>query len=185
MRLVKGIVLLVVLGILALVFYPTLKRGVERVFYPLEYTELIDRAAGEHDLDPYLVAAIIFEESKFDPAVRSKAGAVGLMQIMPETGRWVAAQQGESFDEKDLVKPAVNIDIGSWYLRYLKGKLENEDLALAAYNGGLDNVDKWMRLGEEPSVTLENIPFRETREYVERVKASRTKYRELYPDIFN
>ncbi|MCL5291979.1 MAG: lytic transglycosylase domain-containing protein [Actinobacteria bacterium] len=180
MKLILRLLILIVLAILALALYPAAKRGVERLFYPLEHSELIKKASVEHSLDPYLISAVIFEESKFDPAIRSKAGAVGLMQIMPETGRWVAARQGRLFREEDLLKPGVNIDMGSWYLRYLKAKYNDEDLAVAAYNGGMENVDKWMSAGQTPETTVERIPFKETREFVARVKKSRAKYRELY-----
>ncbi|MCL4499164.1 MAG: lytic transglycosylase domain-containing protein [Chloroflexi bacterium] len=181
MRFIRRLAILIVLLVVALAFYPAIKRSVERFFYPLEYAGIIKEVSAKYNLDPFLVSAVIYEESKFDPAVRSKVGAVGLMQVMPQTGKWVAGRQGRTIDEQDLLKPAVNIDIGSWYLRYLKNKYEQEDLALAAYNGGLDNVDKWMS-SQAPAATIDRIPYKETREFVSRVKSSRAKYRELYGD---
>ncbi len=180
MKQIRRMIALLIALLLAIAFYPTVRQSIEKLYYPLEYADLINRAAADHGLDSFLIAAVIYEESKFDPAVRSKAGAVGLMQVMPQTGRWVAAKRGMVFDEGDLLKPDVNIDIGSWYLKYLKDKYRDEDLALAAYNGGLDNVDRWMVDGEAPATTIGKIPFRETREFVRKVKRTRAKYRELY-----
>lgn len=180
MKLVRRLLVLAAILILVFAFYPTVRRSIERLYYPLEYVDQINRASSDYGLDSSLIAAVIFEESKFDPAVRSKAGAVGLMQVMPQTGRWVAAKKGRRFEEKDLLDPDINVDFGSWYLRYLKDKYRDEDLALAAYNGGLDNVDRWIVDGEAPATTVGKIPFKETREFVSRVKKTRAKYRELY-----
>lgn len=180
MKLIRRAIILAIAVILAIALYPTVRHSIERLYYPLEYADLINKASAAYGLDSSLIAAVIFEESKFDPAVRSKAGAVGLMQVMPQTGRWVAAKKGRRFEEKELLDPNVNVDFGSWYLKYLKDKYRDEDLALAAYNGGLDNVDRWIADGEAPATTVGKIPFKETREFVSRVKKTRAKYRELY-----
>lgn len=182
MKRLRRLVLLIIILALAFAFYPSIKRSVERVFYPLEYVELIKKGASDNGLDPYLVAAVIYEESKFDPAIHSKAGAIGLMQIMPETGRWISAKKGRAFVEADLLKPELNIDLGCWYLRYLTERYDDEELALAAYNGGVANVDKWLSKGDSPATTVSKIPFKETYDFINRVKESREKYKEFYSD---
>lgn len=182
MRFLRLLGVVSIVAILLSVFFPELKRSIERLFYPLEYTDIILAAQSQYRLDSFLIAAVIYEESKFDPTSRSAAGAVGLMQVMPATGRWVAERRGRIFREADLLEPDVNIDIGSWYIRYLQDKYGNENLALAAYNGGTENVDRWMSQGGAPETTIRNIPFRETREFIARVNKTREKYRELYAD---
>ncbi|MBI4733386.1 MAG: lytic transglycosylase domain-containing protein [Rubrobacteridae bacterium] len=154
--------------------------------YPLEYKEEIAAVSKKYGLDPYLVCAIIYAESKFDPASESSAGAIGLMQIMPETGYWAASKKGEKFSEKDLANPSVNIDIGSWYYKYLTEKYKNDKLALAAYNSGFKNVDKWIAQskGSSVDVLVENIPFQETRDFVSRVIEAKQKYKIIYGDEF-
>jgi soluble lytic murein transglycosylase len=184
MRHIRRLILLAILLILAAVFFPSIRRGAERVYYPLEYSAQIRKAADRYGVDPYLVTAVVFEESRFDPAVRSKVGAVGLMQVMPETGKWVALKQGRSFSQADLVKPDVNVDMGTWYLSFLLKKYGKVDLALAAYNGGLMNVDRWMSSGQAAETTVRQIPYKETRDFVVKVKKSRSVYRELYPGAF-
>lgn len=183
MRFLRKLIPLILLGALLFGFYPMITTSIERFFYPLEYAANIKQAAAEYRLDPYLIAAVIYEESKYDPTVRSNAGAIGLMQIMPQTGAWIAERKRAAFTINDLLKPHVNIDFGSWYLRFLTDKYKgNENLILAAYNGGLQNVDKWRNENPtSPSIT-EKIPFKETREFVSRVKNSREKYRRLYGD---
>lgn len=153
--------------------------------YPLDYREEILAGAREHRLDPALVAAVIYEESKFDPNARSHAGALGLMQVMPQTGRWAAKESGEKdYEPRDLFDPAVNIALGCWYLRYLIDRYEDTQLALAAYNGGQENLDRWMKGKKDRPArqVVEEIPFKETKEFVDRVSATRDEYLRLYRD---
>ncbi|MCX7781392.1 MAG: lytic transglycosylase domain-containing protein [Negativicutes bacterium] len=152
--------------------------------YPFPHQEIIYRYALEYDLSPFLIAAVIRTESKFVPTARSPKGAVGLMQLMPETANWIAAQlEFKDYDIKVLENPETNIRFGTWYLASLKREFgDNEVLVLAAYNGGRGNVGHWMKqYGWSGSFRdIEQIPFRETREYVAKVLRDTKRYQELY-----
>lgn len=151
---------------------------------PLSETSVIRKQAAAKHLDPALIAAVIYAESKFDPRP-SSAGAEGLMQILPDTAYFIAhLSGGRSFTASDLQTPSVNVAYGSYYLRYLLDHYGgNEMLALAAYNGGLANVDSWVAHAEAAgrSLTLAGIPFDETRAYVARVLGAQQAYRATYP----
>ena len=151
---------------------------------PLSEAAVIREQAAAKHLDPALIAAVIYAESKFDPRP-SAAGAQGLMQILPETAYYLAHLSGGTrFTASDLATPQVNVAYGSYYLRYLLDHYNgNEMLALAAYNGGVSNVDSWLAQAgaDGRALTLESIPFGETRAYVERVLAAQRAYRAAYP----
>lgn len=131
-----------------------------------------------------MVAAVIRTESKFVSQARSPKGATGLMQMMPETAKWVAEQTDDSdFTLRDLENPEVSIRLGTWYLSSLRKEFNNNEiLVLAAYNGGRGNVKQWMRqYGWTMSFKdISQIPFEETREYVGKVLRSKQRYKELY-----
>lgn len=157
----------------------------KKYLYPFPYSEIVYRYALEKDIDPFLIAGVIRTESKFNPQARSPKGALGLMQMMPETAKWVAEQMDfpTNFDISHLEKPEVNIRMGTWYLSSLEKEFKgNEVLTLAAYNGGRGNVKQWMgQYNWTMSFTeVEKIPFLETREYVNRVLHSKKRYQELY-----
>ena len=168
--------------IIAVLAWPQTQRMVQEQIYPLQYEELIIRYSEEHDLDPFLVKGLIQAESSFRPQVVSPVGATGLMQIMPSTGEWLAERMGISFDESDLLNPAYNIRMGTYYLRLLLDMFEHQDTALAAYNAGMGNVGSWLEQERYSydGETLHTIPFSETREYVQRVNRYMEIYRELY-----
>jgi soluble lytic murein transglycosylase len=151
---------------------------------PLTDAAIIREQAAAKRLDPALVAAVIYAESKFDPRP-SAAGAQGLMQILPATAYYLARLSGGSrFTAGDLATPAINVAYGSYYLRYLLDHYGgNEMLAIAAYNGGLANVDRWVARAEREGkrLTATTLPFPETREYVQRVLAAQQDYRATYP----
>jgi soluble lytic murein transglycosylase len=151
---------------------------------PLSDARIIREQAAEKDLDPALIAAVIYAETKFDPRP-SSAGAQGLMQILPATAYYLAHLSGGiSFTAGDLAEPSVNVAYGSYYLRYLLNHYGgNEMLAVAAYNGGLTNVDKWVAHADAAGkqLAVSEIPFPQTREYVRRVLSAETAYRETYP----
>ena len=152
--------------------------------YPFYYKQSVYTYATEYDLNPFLVAGVIRTESKFSPDAKSPKGALGLMQIMPDTGRWIAEQvEQERFMVADLTDPDISIKFGSWYLASLKKEFgENEVLYLAAYNGGRGNVRQWMQKygWNKDFKDVEQIPFKETREYVKKVLYSKQRYQELY-----
>lgn len=175
------------LAILAVAVYATvggLRHAPSSGSLPLADASLIRQQAAEKHLDPALIAAVIYAETKFEPRT-SSAGALGLMQILPETAHFIARKSGGvSFTTADLSKPAVNLAYGSWYLRYLLERYEgNETDAIAAYNGGLGNVDRWVATAhaEGRHMRISDIPFPETREYVRRVLSAQAAYRRLYP----
>ena len=147
----------------------------ERIRYPLRYQQIVRNHARNYDLDPALLAAVIYQESKFDASAKSKSGAVGLMQLRPDTAKGIALRTGGSaFRVEDLRDPEINIRYGSWYLRHLFQKYGSERLVLAAYNAGQGNVDRWLE--EERA----EIPFAETRHYVDRVEDLKSIYRDAW-----
>ncbi len=163
---------------------PWLDRAVERVALPLAHADVIREQAAEKDLDPALVAGVIYTESRFRDQT-SPAGAKGLMQIMPSTADYIARKSGGSaFVQGDLATPEINIAYGCWYLRYLLDRYhENQVLALAAYNGGEGKVDEWVQAARDRGERFraaDHIPFPETREYVGRVLSARAEYRQQY-----
>ena len=150
-----------------------------RLWYPLHYETIIRGHAAHYRLDPALLAAVIYQESKFRANVKSKSGAIGLMQLLPQTAEGIAVHTGGSrFRVHDLYDPEINVRYGAWYLRHLIDKYGDERTALAAYNAGQDNVDRWRSEGA-------GIAFPETRHYVHRVERLKELYhrgyhRELY-----
>lgn len=156
----------------------------QRAYHPLRYTTAIESAADRHKLDPYLIAAVINAESGFDRSQVSHAGAVGLMQLMPSTAEEVATAEGiaGAIDTERLKDADVNIAIGTRHLADLLGKYGDTETALAAYNAGSGNVDRWITEGKTTTLTVAQFP--ETRAYVERVLAEQARYRELYPEAF-
>ncbi len=147
-----------------------------RARYPLRYEHIVRGHADNYGLDPALVAAVIYQESKFQADARSQSGAVGLMQLLPETAKGIAARTGGSaFRTDDLLNPEINVRYGAWYLRHLLRKYRDERLALAAYNAGQANVDRWLAEGE-------GIGFAETRQYVDEVLELRDVYARAYAD---
>jgi soluble lytic murein transglycosylase len=145
-----------------------------RARYPLEYEHIIRGHARNYGLDPALLAAVIYTESRFDPAARSPAGAVGLMQLLPDTAKGIALRTGgDRFVTADLLDPEINVRYGSWYLDHLRDRYGDTRLALAAYHAGQGNVDEWLRDGGA-------IRFPETRAYVDRVTGVRHVYAKTY-----
>ena len=159
---------------------------VERSYiYPFEYRSYIETSAESRHADPFLVAAGIKHESKFEPRARSDGGALGLMQLMPATAEWIARQLGEPFTEEYLYDPALNIRYGVWYLAELEREFGGTDiLALAAYNAGRGNVRDWMERFHwtQQFDEIEAIPYPETRFYVRRVLEDREQYKRLYDE---
>ena len=143
--------------------------------YPLEYEQVIRAYARERHLNPTLVAAVIYAESRFDPNVRSSAGAIGLMQVLPGTGEFIARSTGGTdFVEADLRDPDLNVRYGTWLLDYLRKRYDGDvSSALAAYHAGPTNVDDWLRNGT-------GIEFPETQAYVDEVLRVKRVYEQAY-----
>ena len=150
---------------------------------PLADASIIREQAAAKGLDPALIAGVIYAESKFEPRP-SVAGAQGLMQILPATAYYLAKLSGgHTFTAGDLASPQINVAYGSYYLRYLLDHYDGDEmLAVAAYNGGLANVDRWRERAEAEghALTVAQIPFPETREYVQRVLQAQREYRATY-----
>lgn len=155
-----------------------------RLIYPLKYEDIIISSAEEYQLDPSLVAAIVFVESKYMPSACSHRGAMGLMQIMPDTGIWIAEQLSIlGFKKEMLFDPVINIMFGSWYLANLNQEFNNELIViLAAYNAGRGNVKKWLENDswDGSRNSIEELPFSETKNYIKQVLAVYDKYKKIY-----
>jgi soluble lytic murein transglycosylase len=174
----RRLLALTVLGLTIVGTFGVLEAGVpdfvERLRYPLHYDAIVRAHARNYNLDPALLAAVIYQESKFDAHARSSSGAVGLMQLLPSTAQGIAIHTGGSkFRVSDLDNPEINVRYGCWYLRRLLDKYGDERNALAAYNAGQDNVDKWRASGG-------GIRFAETRAYVDKVEKLKAIYRDVY-----
>jgi soluble lytic murein transglycosylase len=160
-----------------------LEGAVKELTLPLHHEDIIRQQAAEKNLDPALIAAVIYQESKFRDRT-SRAGAKGLMQIVPGTARFIARRSGgTAFELRDLASPQINIAYGSWYLRYLLDRYEGEEvLAVAAYNAGEQNVDRWVARAGGPDRfdPRSHIAFPETRHYVAGVMKHRAEYARYY-----
>jgi soluble lytic murein transglycosylase len=185
-RIRRGVAVLVamaVVGVIVVMTAPLAKKAVNDLGLPLSYSSVIRQQAAAKHLSPALVAGVIYAETKFD-ARTSPAGAVGLMQIEPATALFLAKRSGATtFNTSDLNHPAVNIAYGCYYLRYLLNEYHGKVvLALAAYNGGETNVNKWVSEARAHghTLTISAIPFPETRAYVSRVLHAAQDYRHRY-----
>ena len=183
-RRVLAVVALAATAFVVILTAPLFRKAVTEFNLPLTNADVIRQQAAEKHLDPALIAGVIYAETKFD-ARPSPAGAQGLMQILPQTAEFLAHKSGATtFTVADLGTPQVNIAYGSYYLRYLLDHYDGKTvLALAAYNGGEANVDRWVagRATRTASrMTIQAIPFPETRAYVQRVLHAQREYRHTY-----
>jgi soluble lytic murein transglycosylase len=157
---------------------------VYRLLYPLAYDDAVTAEAERHGLDAALIAALIRQESQFNPDATSRAGARGLMQVMPDVGQRVAAANDFPYWSSALLyQPDVSVQLGTAHLADLVREYDREEHILAAYNAGSSRVARWLskRGTRDPEVFVERIPFRETRDYVRIVLRNRVIYRTLYP----
>lgn len=187
MRRRRGILALSVLALAvlaAVLIAPLFQKAIRELSLPLQYQDVIRQEAAAKHLDSALVAGVIYAESKFD-ARTSRAGAEGLMQLLPQTAAYLAKRSaGTEFAPADLATPRVNIAYGSYYLRYLMDHYGGQVMpALAAYNAGITNVDRWVQAagGGPETFTVGDIPYPETRAYVDRVLRAQRDYRQTYP----
>jgi soluble lytic murein transglycosylase len=179
-----GVALVAGLGVA--LAWPLAHHAVKEIALPLRHEDIIRQQAREKHLDPALIAAVIYAESRFRDGQTSAAGAEGLMQLTPGTAQDIARRSGGTrFVVGDLATPQVNISYGAWYLSHLLDRYGgNEAFALAAYNGGQGNVDRWIAAARrrDEALTVDAIPFVETRAYVLRVEKARRQYRRAYAE---
>lgn len=179
-------ILTIVIIIIIILFFTTLKpqNWILKKLYKLEYSEYVYKYSEQNNIDPLLTFAIIKAESNFNRNIDSSSGAIGLMQLMETTAVEMANQIGEEVVVKEaLYNPEINIKIGTAYYSYLIKHYEgNEHLALAAYNAGMGNVDKWIKEGiiNKDGSNLENIPYKETNNYVRKIIRDYKIYQDLY-----
>lgn len=183
---VAAVILLTALALLFFFGIDTVRNLVLTKAFPLLYSDLIQEFSEKYDLDVFLVMAVVRCESGFRFDAVSRTGALGLMQIMPDTGEWIAEKlHWSGYSNESLLDPKKNIEAGCWYLRYLCS-LFDDDLRLvcAAYNAGQGTVSRWIkdeRYFRNGSLT--SIPYPETAAYVDRVLSSLKRYRTLYPQL--
>jgi soluble lytic murein transglycosylase len=162
---------------------PSLPRSYWEALFPKPYWIDLKRFSSSNALDPYLVAALIRQESEFNPSAVSHANAVGLMQLLPKVGKSVAKQEKlKHFSSTQLFTPGINLQLGTRYFRGMVDKFGAFEYALAAYNAGADRVQDWLGQGKyrDPQEFVESIPFTETREYVQAILRNANVYRQLY-----
>lgn len=180
-------VFLIIGMILVIILIFTIFKPIDRILkklYRLEYSEYVYQYAGENKIDPLLIFAIIKAESNFNRNIQSSRGAIGLMQLMESTAIEMANEVKEEIVVKEaLYNPEINIKIGTFYYAYLTKHYEgNEQLALAAYNAGMGNVDRWIAEGiiKKDGSDLEHIPYKETNNYVRKIIRDYKIYQKLY-----
>jgi soluble lytic murein transglycosylase len=178
-----GVAVAGLLALAVIIGLNPLKHAVQEITLPLKHEDIIRQQSHRKGLDPALVAAVIYQESKFADRT-SAAGARGLMQITPDTARFIAKKSGGvRFTLRDLATPQINIAYGTWYLRYLLDRYSGrKPLAVAAYNAGMTHVDEWVKRAGGPDSfnPATDIPFPETRNYTIQVLKRRTDYARRY-----
>jgi soluble lytic murein transglycosylase-like protein len=155
-------------------------RPLVEILYPLPYFDIVSREAGKNNIDAFLVCAVMRQESVFDPSVVSRAGAIGLMQLMPSTAQTVCKSLGEPYAADSLYRPGTNIRQGAYYIKHLIDQFGgNLVLAIASYNGGPNKASEWYTKNKRTTFDLfiEDIGFTETRGYVKKVLANYWTYR--------
>jgi soluble lytic murein transglycosylase len=162
---------------------PALPRSYWEALFPRPYWADLKRYSTQNELDPFLVASLIRQESEFNAGAVSHKNAVGLMQLLPGTGKKVAKEEKlRHFSANQLFTPGVNLQLGTRYFRTMVDKFGSFEYALAAYNAGSDRVEDWLSAGNyrDPQEFVESIPFTETREYVQAILRNASVYRQLY-----
>ena len=184
-KLIKFLIILIIFLLLYFILFKILEidKIILKKIYPLKYSQYVEKYAEEYNIDKYLVYAIIKAESNFKENAKSTSNAVGLMQIMEATAIETANKMNLNITELDLFNPELNIRLGLEYFTNLLDKYnDNYNLAIIAYNAGIGNVDKWIKDGtiKSDGTDLENVPFKETNNYVRKILRDYEIYKELY-----
>ena len=177
------VLIIIIIVFIVLLCMSKLQTYIFKKIYRLDYKEYIYKYSLENDTDPLLIASIIKAESNFKISRKSKSGAIGLMQLMEETALEEANELGENISTTErLYNPEISIKIGTKYFSKLQKKYKNYLVALAAYNAGIGNVDSWIKDGiiKEDGSDIENIPFKETNNYIRKVERNYKIYKKLY-----
>ena len=151
-------------------------------FYPMKYVTEIKAIADECEVSPSLIASVANVESGYNPNCVSNKGAIGIMQLMPSTAKWMCGRIGIEYSEERLVEPEYNLRIGGYYLAYLLSYFNDEENALCAYNAGLGNVRAWLadKKYSSDGKVLDDIPFEETRNYIVKINKNLRHYKNKY-----
>ncbi|MBQ4136615.1 MAG: lytic transglycosylase domain-containing protein [Clostridia bacterium] len=171
---------LILIFVIGFALYGEIDRRIQMRLYPQKYSDYVELYAERYNVPTEIVYSVIHTESGFDPLARSGAGAVGLMQITPDTYDWLLYVRKEE-KPGELTEPTVNIDFGTYFLSYLYKKFGDYDTVFAAYNAGMNRVSSWLddeRYANDGRLT--DIPFTETENYVKKVNNAIKKYKQLY-----
>ncbi len=184
--LIRRIIIIILIITFSLtIAHMSIKYFEKNFLYPLKHTDIIINCADQSDLDRALVFSIVNVESSFNENAKSPKGAIGLMQITPDTAEYIAKMKNVS--AYDLYSPQTNVCFGCYYLKYLINKFINVETAIVAYNAGEGNVKAWLRNNDysKDGITLTHIPFTESRNYLEKITKSFVKYNKLYGNILD
>lgn len=185
-KLMKQMIILIILLAVILVLFKIVRVQdiVLRKIYPITYQEYVEKYSIQNDVDKYMIYAIIKAESNFKPEVKSQSKAIGLMQLLEETAVEMSNSiENQTVTEEELYQPEINIKLGTSYYAYLlKHYKGNNILALTAYNAGMGNVDTWIKTGviQSDGSDIENIPYKETNNYVRKILRDYQIYLKLY-----
>ena len=183
---VIALIILVIIGVVGFIVvsnFGKAQRFIGSKLYPIKYSEYFDKASEEHGVKKELIYAMIRTESHFKKDAVSSAGAVGLMQLTPDTYEWLCRLRGIDYVDGGLYDPAINIDFGTYLINYLYKEFDgDEKLMIAAYNAGPDNVKSWLKNPEYSAdgKTLTNVPYEETEKHIDKVLDAEQKYKKLY-----
>ncbi len=165
------------------------RERLSKISYPLDFKTAVIKFSLQNDLDPYLVYGLILRESRFIHDAKSEKAAKGLMQLTDNTAEWTAEHIGKNdFKKDDIFDPATNIELGCAYFSYLLERYDyNVRTALCAYNAGMGKVDEWLKNSSysKNGKNIDEIPYPETKKYVEDIENYSKKYKEIYPDLVN
>ncbi len=180
-KILKFVFIIIIITIICFGIFQS-KNIILKNIYKIKYIELVEEYSKEYDVDKYLILACIKAESNFKEDAISKKGAKGLMQLMDSTAEELAKSIGIELNENDIFKPEININLGTKYISSLLKKYENIELALAAYNAGKGKVDNWIKDGtlKEDGSDIENIPYKETKNYVRKILNDYEIYKKIY-----
>lgn len=177
---IRVFVLILIMSLLIGILANLVIDAIYRLVYPENFQQLVEKYAEKHSVPKELVFAVIKVESNFEPDVVSSAGAVGLMQMLPSTYKWLTTKIGDDYDEENLYDPEISIKYGTYYLQYLYSRFGSWEKAIIAYNWGETNFSEFLAINGYTEGDYDSIPVEETKNYVKKVMHHWKKYKELY-----